>query len=127
MTLRAVGPFRCGCGKITIPFADEGQLTSIAISGDTVVQVGDTIRLSARGTVAGVIGIFGFDRVPDAVWSISDHTIASIAPVKQIAGDTTSGSAIILTGLQQGRVQVAAAARGVKGSIVVRINSRGLP
>ncbi|MDQ6737473.1 MAG: hypothetical protein M3Z30_07210 [Gemmatimonadota bacterium] len=109
------------CGNVTNPFADEGRLQSIAISGNTSLTVGDTVRLSARGKVGGLTGLFTYDRVLDAVWSVSDPGVASIVPVKPIAGDTTSGSAIILTGLRVGNVTVTAAARGVHGSALVHI------
>lgn len=111
------------CGNITNPFADEGRLESIRISGDTMVAVGDTIRLSTWGNVGGVLGFLLYDRVLDAVWSASDPKIASIVPVKPIAGDTISGSAVILTGLRPGSVQVTAAARGVTGKTTVRVIS----
>jgi len=107
--------------NVTNPFADEGQLVSIAISGDSVVQVGDTIRVSAQGNVGGLTGLFSYDRVPDAVWAVSDPKTASIARVKLPANDTTSGSAIILTGLQRGNVQVTATARGILGTRGVQV------
>lgn len=110
----------CG-GNITNPFGNEGQLTTIAISGDSVVQVGDTIHLSARGKVAGVLGPFSYDRVLDAVWTISDPTIASLTPVALLPGDTTSGSAVVLRGLRTGAVQVTATARGVSGGRSVTV------
>jgi len=109
--------------NVTNPFADEGQLASIAISGDSVVQVGDTIRLSAQGKVGGLTGLFSYDRVPDAVWAVSDPKIASIAPIKLPASDTTSGSAIILTGLKQGNVQVTATARGIQGARDIQVTA----
>ncbi len=111
------------CGNATNPLNNEGQLMSIGVSGTTVVQAGDTVQLSARGKVRGLLGPFTYDRVLDAVWAVSDPKIASIVPVKPIAGDTTSGSAIILTELQQGSVQVTATARGVQGSATVRVLS----
>ncbi|HEY8310278.1 MAG TPA: hypothetical protein VIG47_06965 [Gemmatimonadaceae bacterium] len=111
------------CWKLTVPFSDDGKLISIAISGNTSVQTSDTIRLSASGKVTGVIGIFTYDRVLDAVWSVSDPRIAGIVPVKLAAGDSTSGSAIILTGLRLGNVQVTATARGVQASVNVTVTA----
>ena len=102
-------------GSITNPFGNEGRLLSIAISGDSLVQVGDTIHLSARGKVDGVLGEFGYDRVLDAAWSISDPAIASISPVTLAPGDTTSGSTVKLRGLRTGSAQVTVTARGVRG------------
>lgn len=100
-----------------------GQLSSIRISGDSVVAVGDTIRLSARGTRAGVLGMFVYDRVLDASWSVSDPNVATIVTVLPPASDSTSGSAVIVTGRRQGIVQVVASARGVQASRSVRVVS----
>lgn len=110
----------CG-GNITEPFNFGGRLVSISIQGDSLVQSGDTVRLSAQGKLSGLIGSLAYDRVLDAVWTVSDPEVASIVPVKPLAGDTTSSSAVILTGLRQGTVQVTATARGVQGSASVRV------
>lgn len=126
-------PLFCGlllsaCGeKITMPFTNEGRLLSIRVSGPGVVQVGDTIRLSTWGKVDGIIGIFTYDRVLDARWTVSDPTIASLAPVKLLPSDTTSGSAVIVRGLRTGSVQVTAAARGVSGSAAVNVVNAPAP
>lgn len=110
----------CG-GNITNPFADEGRLESIAISGASVVQVGDTIRLSATGKVGGITGIFYRDRVPDARWTVSDPTIASVTSIEIAPGDTTSHGAVLVRGLRAGDVQVTATARRVAGSAAVHV------
>lgn len=116
------------CGEaFTSPFANEGRLLSISVSGPSVVQVGDTIRLSTWGKVDGLIGIFTYDRVLDARWTVSDPSIASIAPVQLPPGDTTSTSAVIVRGLRTGSVQVSAAARGVTGSATVNVGSAPAP
>lgn len=120
-------PLGACAGNITNPFADEGRLISIAISGDSVVKVGDTIRLSTWGKVGGIIGIFSYDRVLDATWSVSDPTIASLASVKPLPGDTTSGSTVVLRGLRAGRVQVSATARRVTGQTSVSVLQVAIP
>ena len=112
-----------GCSPITNPFADEGRLTRIEVSGDTLVAVGDTIRLSARGTVGGIIGMLSYDRVLDAAWTVSDAATASYTPVVLTPSDSTSGSTIRLTGLRAGDVQVSASARGVRGAVTVHVTA----
>ncbi len=109
------------CGNSTGPIIDSGRLVSIGIYGDSSVQIGDTVRLKALGNVSGLIGIFTYDRLLDAVWTVSDPRVVSIVTVKPVAGDTTASSAVILTGLRQGTVQVTATARGVQGSATVRV------
>lgn len=100
-----------------------GPLSSIAISGDSVVSIGDTIRLSARGSRGGALGAFVYDRVLDASWSVSDPNVATIVTVLPPASDSTSGSAVIVTGRQQGTVQVVARARGVQAAKNVQVVS----
>ena len=55
-----------------------GHLTSISVDHGAIVEVGDTVRLSATGSVDGLIGLFSYDRLLDASWAISDPTIAQL-------------------------------------------------
>jgi hypothetical protein len=123
LTVAALSLSACK-GSITSPFGNEGRLLSIAISGDSLVQVGDTIRLSARGKVDGVLGVFSYDRVLDATWSISDPAVASLIPVKLAVEDSTSGSAVLLRGLKAGGAQVTVTARGVSGARAITVLQR---
>lgn len=107
-------------GDITSPF-NFGQLVSIGISGDSVVTVGDTIRLSTRGKIDGIIGILASDRVLDAVWSVSNPTIVSVTPVHPPPGDSTSTASLLVRGVRAGSVQVTATARKVSGTTTVRV------
>lgn len=114
------------CGNVTSPF-DFSHLTSISISGDSVVQVGDTIRLSASGKDEAIIWVTPDDRVLDARWTVSNPAVASLTPVILAPGDTTSGSAVLLRGLRTGTVQVTAAARGVSGERSVTVIQHATP
>lgn len=110
------------CGeKITKPIIDEGRLVSINISGDSIVHVGDTVRLSTFGRVSGIIGLLTYDRVLDAVWTVSDPAVASVTPIKPPPGDSTSTAAVLVKGLRPGSVQVTATARRVRESVGVRV------
>lgn len=113
----------CGAGDIgdLVGALGVGTLTSIAISGDTLVAVGDTVRLSARGRDDGLLGIFGYDRLLDAVWSVSDPSVASIVTIHPPPGDSTSTSAVIVTGRRVGTVLITATARGVQGAMDVDV------
>lgn len=113
----------CGAGDIgdIAGVLGVGPLTSITVSGDTVVAVGDTIRLSARGQHSGVLGMFVYDRVLDARWAASDPRGASIVVVLPPPGDTTSTSAAIVTGRRAGAVQISATARGVQGAMGIHV------
>lgn len=108
----------CGAGGVgdIAGVLGVGPLVSITVSGDTVVAVGDTVRLSTWGKRDGVLGMFVYDRVLDAAWSVSDPNVASIVTVLPPPGDSTSTSAVIVTGRRQGNVQVTATARGVQGA-----------
>src|SRR5688572_23091639 len=71
----------CACGDLTgLGDVFGGRLISVEVSAGqgTVVEVGDTIRLTASGRVDGIAGIFGYSRILDAIWTTSDATIARI-------------------------------------------------
>ena len=87
-----------------------------------VVHVGDTVRLTAWGQVDGLLGIFNFDPVRDARWSVSDTAIAVLeTPPPPPATDTLWTARILVRGQRQGEVTVSATARGVTGSAIVRV------
>lgn len=107
-------------GTITNPYGTEGQLTSIEVLGPSSVQVGDTIRLTALGHVAGVVGILGLDRLPDATWNASDPSVVRLTPVPVPASDTAYAEAVV-GGVTTGVAQITVSARGVSGSHAVRV------
>lgn len=94
---------------------------SIAVRGDPVVEVGDTLRKHATGQVSGVLGIFTYDRVLDAQWSVSDPSVAQLTPVVPPPSDSTSTASAILRGLRPGTVRITARARGVEGHGSLRV------
>lgn len=110
----------CNAG-VSNPFASEGQLTSITISGDSIIQFGASTRLSAYGKVSGITGLLSYDRLLDAVWSVSDSTVARITPISPAPGDSTATAAALVQGLRAGSARITATARGVSGTIEVRV------
>lgn len=113
--------------QITNPYADEGVLKSISVSGPDSVLVGDTIRLGARGTVGGLTGLFFFDRLLDAKWSVSDASLAQLTSILPPSGDSTSTTQALVRGLRAGTVQVTARARNISGVKTVRVVVRTPP
>lgn len=107
-------------GTITNPYGNEGQLTSIEVLGPSSVQVGDTIRLTALGHVAGVVGIVGADRLTDAVWTVSDTSVVRLTPIPALPNDTSYAEAIV-GGVTPGTAQVTVSARGITSSHPVRV------
>lgn len=105
-----------GVGQIT-----GGTLVAIEVGGDSVVAVGDTIRVGATGRIDGIAGIFGYDRLLDATWRSSDPTVASVAVRLPPAGDSTTSTRAVVRGLRAGTVQVRAAARGKSGERTVTV------
>jgi hypothetical protein len=102
-----------GC-KLDFAAATGGatELDRISLSGPSTVQVGDTIRLTASGSVTGLAGLLFLDPIRDGEFSVSDATIASILPFNPPPGDTTSLASVRVKGLKAGSVQVTVRARG---------------
>jgi len=98
------------------------RLVGIAVDQGSVVEVGDTIRLTAAGDVNGVLGMFMYDPVLDARWSLSDPTVAQLqllpAPPPE---DSFPRARTLIRGLRPGSTQVTATARGVSGQATVRV------
>jgi hypothetical protein len=95
------------------PVTDEGRLTKISLYGPSQVQVGDTVRLSAEGSVSGLVGILFYDRILDGRFSASDTTIATILPFIPPPGDSTSVASVLVKGRKIGTVQIRVSARGL--------------
>jgi hypothetical protein len=87
-------------------------LDKISLSGPSTVQVGDTIRLTASGSVTGFVGFLFLDPIRDGKFTVSDSTVAAIVPLIPPPGDTTSFASVRVEGLKSGSVQVTVRARG---------------
>ena len=113
----------CGLDKIfgapllAIELQSEG-------SSAAIVEVGDTVRVSTLGRVGGVVGIFSYDRVYDAVWRSSDTSVARVPRRAQARTDVNEApvsSEALIWGERVGTARVTATARGVVGDIAVRV------
>ena len=97
------------------------DLVSIGITEGSVVEVGDTVRVKAGGGVSGIIGMFSYDLLPDARWSVSDPSIAQLQTPPPPSIDTLLQAQILVRGIRPGSTQVKATARGVSGEATVRV------
>lgn len=99
-----------------------GRLLSISVYKSGIVEVGDTVRLTATGAVDGLIGIFAYDRLLDARWAVSDPTIAQLQLLPPPPPeDSTTTAQTLVRGLKPGNAHVTATARGITGDATVRI------
>jgi hypothetical protein len=100
------------------------NLTAIAVTSGGVVEVGDTIRLEASGSVSGLIGIFSYAPVLDAEWSVSDPRVAKlIALPPPLPEDSFPRARILVQGEQPGKATVSAQSHGIRGTADVRVVS----
>jgi hypothetical protein len=115
--------FVCACALFqpVEPLDFGGHLVSIDITGDTIVDVGDTIRLTGTGRLDGLIGLLAYDPLRDARWSSSSPGIAILTSPPATAADTLASS-ILVRGIRPGRVAIEASARGITGTHVVFIS-----
>ena len=98
------------------------NLTAIGVTSGGVVEVGDTIRLEASGSVSGLIGIFSYAPVLDAEWSISNPLVARLITLPPPPPeDSFPRARILVQGVQPGRVSVTAQSHGIRGSADVRV------
>jgi len=105
--------------------AFSSNLKSISVSSGGIVEVGDTIRLDASGSVTGLIGIFSYAPILDAEWSISDPLIARLIAVPPPPPeDSFPRAQVLVRGLQPGNVTVFAELHGIRGSAQVRVIQR---
>ena len=100
------------------------ELDKISLSGPSTVQVGDTIRLTASGSVTGFVGFLFLDPIRDGKFTVSDSTVAAIVPLIPPPGDTTSFSSVRVEGLKSGSVQVTVRARGKSQTHSVEVTPR---
>jgi len=114
--------FMSGCNADLLGVSSfETGLDKISLYGPSTVQVGDTVRLSASGSVTGIIGYLLIDRIPDGKFAVSDPTIAAILPFNPPPGDTTSFASVRVEGLKIGRVEVTVRARGKSATHSVEV------
>lgn len=97
------------------------QLGKISLTGPSTVQVGDTIRLTASGSVTGLIGFFLIDPIRDGKFTVSDSTIAAIVPFNPPPGDTTSFASVRVDGLKCGSIQVTVSTRGKSATHAIQV------
>jgi hypothetical protein len=114
MPLVAAMVTACDLGNIFPP----PRLVYIEVDGDTVVAVGDTIRLTAKGT-RGLIASTP-DPLWDAKWSSTDNRVATVIVVPRPRADTLS-SPVLVQGVQPGRVVIVVSARGVSATHIVSV------
>lgn len=100
-------------------------LDKISLTGPSMVQVGDTIRLTASGSVTGLVGFLLIDPIRDGSFTVSDVTIAAIVPFNPPPGDTTSFASVRVEGLKSGRVQVTVSARGKSDTHSIDVTPAG--
>jgi hypothetical protein len=122
----AVASATCACVDLTGVGDFGGRLVGIEVWAGTssvaVVQVGDTTRLSVLGRVGGLLGLFSYDRVLDATWRSSDPGIARVEKLPPVPpADSTTPAQVLVRGVAPGTARVTAAARGIVGSIEVRV------
>jgi hypothetical protein len=95
------------------------------VTSGGVVEVGDTIRLEASGSVSGLIGIFSYAPVLDAEWSVSDPLVAKLMTLPPPPPeDSFPRARILVQGVQPGKVTVSAQSHGIRGSADVRVVSQ---
>jgi hypothetical protein len=114
------------CNALDVSGLDllSSHLTGIGVSGG-IVEVGDTVRLDAMGSVDGILGLFSYDPVLDAKWSISDPGIARLETLPPPPpADSFPRAQVLVHGLQPGNVTVSAKARGISGFAEVRVIHR---
>ncbi|HKG93073.1 MAG TPA: hypothetical protein VKA84_14310 [Gemmatimonadaceae bacterium] len=100
-----------------------GHLTSVAVGPmHGVVEVGDTLRMGAAGSVDGLLGLLFYDRLLDAAWSSRDSGTVRLVPVPPPPPtDSESVAQVLVRGVSPGLATVTATARGISGSATVRV------
>jgi len=114
----------CGCDLSALTALSDmfaGGLTGIGISGDTLVAVGDTVRLKAAGSVGGLVGLLSYDPVLDARWSSSDPTIAVVQHAPPSSEDTLY-SMVVVRGVRPGTAIIQATARHQTGTFILHVH-----
>lgn len=113
-----------GCGDLTGLDFLSTRLVSITISADQgpIVEVSDTIRLTAYGNVEGIAALFSYAPILDAIWATSDATIARIEPLPPPPPEDSFPSArTLVRGMRPGTARVTASSGGITGEVSVRV------
>jgi hypothetical protein len=98
------------------------NLTAIGVTSGAVVEVGDTVRLEASGSVSGLIGLFSYAPVLDAEWSVSDPLVAKLVTLPPPPPeDSFPRARILVQGMKPGTAAVSAQSHGIRGSADVRV------
>lgn len=125
LTLLAVVVVPFACGDITgLGEIFGGRLTRVSVSAaqGPIVEVGDTLRLTAYGSVDGLIGLWSYARILDAVWATSDATVARLEPLPPPPPeDSTSTARTLIRGVRPGTARITATSGGVTGEATVRV------
>jgi hypothetical protein len=127
LMLRRIVPLLCvvalsACIDFTGLDIAGGHLTGIDVTKGTVVEVGDTVRLTAAGDIDGLVGWFSYDPVLDARWTVSNPSIARLEPLPPPPKEDSFPKArTLVRGVSVGTVRVIATPRGVSGEATVRV------
>ncbi len=79
------------------------NLTAIGVTSGGVVEVGDTVRLEASGSVSGLIGIFSYAPILDAEWSVSNPLVARLITLPPPPPeDSFARARVLVQGVQPG-------------------------
>jgi hypothetical protein len=115
------------CKALDLSGLDEvfsSNLKAIGVTSGAVVEVGDTVRLEASGSVSGLIGLFSYAPVLDAEWSVADPLVAKLITLPPPPPeDSFPRARILVQGLKPGTVAVSAQSHGIRGSADVRVVS----
>ncbi len=113
-----------GCKALDLSGLSEvfsSNLTAVHVTGG-IVEVDDTLRLEASGSVSGLIGIFSYAPVLDAEWSVSNPLVVRlIALPPPPPEDSFPRARILVRGLQPGNVTVSVQSHGIRGGAEVRV------
>ena len=97
-----------------------GGLTGVGVDGDSVVAVGDTIRLWASGSVGGLVGMFSYDPLDDAVWATGRRVIATVTR-RESGPDEVRLARAVVRGMHAGTTTIYVSARGFTATRRVRV------
>lgn len=102
----------------------DSRLISVTVSAPQgpIVEVGDTVRLTASGQIGGLIGLLHYAPILDAVWATSDAAIARIEPLPPPPPEDSFPTArTLVRGVRPGAVRITATSGGVMGEATVRV------
>ncbi len=98
-----------------------GRLVGINVD-HALVEVGDTVRVTASGTIDGLIGLLSYAPILDAVWATSDATIARIELLPPPPPtDSFPRARALIRGVRPGTARVTATSGGITGEATARV------